>query len=159
MPYSDTDVVRLESFFLSPYFNPSAAMLRHTVVDGLEGPFEETLRFAQDIDFFFRILEQSQMAILSDAGAGLREHGTRSTGGKFPYMQYQYAEMAFNRAITRHPYSRTLKRKRKAAIQFRLAQGDMLERKYGSAARRLLYAFFLDPIRAIQTVLRHGFKF
>ena len=158
MPYPDTNIAKLESFFLSPYFNPSAAMIRHSVIDELEGPFEETLRFAQDIDFFFRILEKHQIAILSDAGAALREHGMRSTGGKSPYLQYKYAEMAFNRAIARHPYPSKLKRKRKAAIQFRLAQGDLLERKYLSAAKRLLHAFWLDPIRAIQTLLTWKIK-
>ena len=157
MPYPDTDTVKLESFFLSPYFNPSVAMVRHTILEELEGPFEETLRFAQDIDFFFRILEKHQIAILPEAGAGLREHETRSTGGKSPYLQYQYAEMAFYRAIARHTYPKKLVRKRKAAIQFRLAQGNLLERKYFSAARRLLHAFFLDPTRAIQMVLRQVF--
>jgi len=157
MPYPDTDTVKLESFFLSPYFNPSVAMLRHAVVDELEGPFEESLRFAQDIDFFFRILEKHQMAILPDAGAGLREHATRSTGGKSHYLQYKYAEMAFNRAIARYPYPGKLKRKRKAVIQFRLAQGDLLERKYFSTVKRLLHAFLLDPVRVIQTVLKWKF--
>lgn len=152
MPYTDTDTVKLESFFLSPYFNPSVAMVRRAILDELEGPFEETLRFAQDIDFFFRILEKHQIAILPDAGAGLREHETRSTGGKSPYLQYQYAEMAFNRAVTRYPYTRKLKRKRKAAIQFRLAQGDLLERKYFSVVKRLLHAFLLDPLRALNGV-------
>ena len=157
MPYPDTNIVKLESFFLSPYFNPSVAMVRRTVLDELEGPFEETLRFAQDIDFFFRILEKHQIAILSEAGAGLREHQARSTGGKSPYLQYQYAEMAFNRAIARHAYSRKLMRKRKAIIQFRIAQGNLLAREYLIAARRLLHAFFLDPIRALQTVVLRKF--
>jgi len=158
MPYPDIDTVKLESFFLSPYFNPSVAMVRHTVLDELEGPFEETLRFAQDIDFFFRILETHQIAILPEAGAGLREHETRSTGGTSPYLQYKYAEMAFNRAIARYPYPKKLQRKRKAAIQFRLAQGDLLERRYFSAVSRLLHVFFLDPIRAIHTALLRKFK-
>ena len=153
MPYTDTETVKLESFFLSPYFNPSAAMVRHTVLDELEGPFEETLHFAQDIDFFFRILEKHPIALLPEAGAGLREHEGRSTGGKSPYLQYQYAEKAFHRAIARYPYPPKLIRKRKASIQFRLAQGDMLARRYFSALKRLLHAFCLDPIRAIQTVL------
>jgi glycosyltransferase involved in cell wall biosynthesis len=157
MPYPDADTVKLESFFLSPYFNPSVAMIRHTVLKELEGPFEESLRFAQDIDLFFRILEKHQIAILPEAGAVLREHDERSTGGKSPYMQYQYAEMAFNRAIARHSYPKKLARKRKAVIQYYVAKGDLLERKYFSAARRLLHAFFLDPIRAIQTVLRRKF--
>jgi glycosyltransferase involved in cell wall biosynthesis len=157
MPYLDTDTVKLESFFLSPYFNPSVAMIRHAVLNELEGPFEESLRFAQDIDLFFRILEKYQIAILPEAGAGLREHDERSTGGKSPYMQYRYAEMAFIRAIARYPYPKKLARKRKAAIQFRLAQGDLSERKYFSAGRRLLHAFFLDPIRAILTVLFRKF--
>ena len=157
MPYLDTDAVQLESFFLSPYFNPSVAMIRHTVLDELDGPFEETLRFAQDIDLFFRILEKHQIAILPEPGAGLREHEDRSTGGKSPYLQYRYAEMAFKRAIARYPYSKNLIRKRKAALQFRLAQGDLLERKYFSAAMRLFHAFLLDPIRAVQTVVLRKF--
>ena len=157
MPYSDIDMVQLESFFLSPYFNPSVAMIRHTVLDELDGPFEETLRFAQDIDLFFRILEKHQIAILPEPGAGLREHDERSTGGKSPYLQYRYAEMAFNRAVARYPYPKKLIRKRKAALQFRLAQADMWERKYIFAVVRLFYAFLLDPGRAIQTVLRRKF--
>jgi glycosyltransferase involved in cell wall biosynthesis len=158
MPYPDTEVVRLESFFLAPYFNPSVAMIRHTVLDEFEGPFEETLRFAQDIDLFFRILETHRIAILPGDGAGLREHASRSTGGQSPYLQYRYAEMALHRAVDRHPYPAKLIRKRKAVIQFRLAQGDILDKKFISAGLRLLYAFFLDPLRAVQTVLRRKFS-
>ena len=158
MPYPDTKIVKLNSIFLSPYCSPCVAMIRHTVLDEMDGPFEETLYFAEDIDLFFRILEKKyQIAILSEAGTVMREHEDRSTGGKSPYLQYRYAEMAFNRAIARHHYPKKLLRKRKATLQFRLAQGDLWERKYFSAAVRLLHAFFLDPIRAIQTVLLRKF--
>jgi len=156
MPYLDTDVVHLETFFLSPYFNPSVAMIRHTVLDMLEGPFEETLRFAQDIDLFFRILEQHTIAIVPGEGAGLREHLERSTRGKSPYLQYEYAEKVFQRAIARYPYPKKLQWKRRATLHFRRAEGALWERHYFSAVKHLLAAFFLDPVRAIQTVL--GFR-
>ncbi|MDR3234001.1 MAG: glycosyltransferase family 2 protein [Planctomycetaceae bacterium] len=154
MPYSDKETVKLESFFLNPYFNPSVSMLRQSVINELDIPFEPALRFAQDIDFFFRILEKHPIAILAEAGACLREHNKRSTGGGSWKIQYEYAWMVLQRAVQRYPYPAWLVRKRKAAIAFRLAQGDIAGKKYFSAVCRLLYAGLLDPLRAAKILMQ-----
>jgi len=162
MPYPDTDTVKLESVMLYTYFNPSVVMIRHIILDELEGPFYEALRCWEDIDLFLRILEKKhQIAILSEVGAGLREHKGRSvyTRASNTKSKWSYVEIAFHRAVARYPYPKKVLRKRKAIIQFRLAQDDLFDRKYLSAAKRLLHAFFLDPVRAIQTVIRRDFKY
>jgi glycosyltransferase involved in cell wall biosynthesis len=157
MPYLNTDVVRLESFFLSPYFNPSVALVRHSVLDEIEGPFDETLRLAEDVDLFLHILEKYQMAILRGDGAGLREHTERSTAGSGSVEQYKYAWRAMEKAVRRYPYPPNLVRKRKASIAFRLAQGDIRNKHYFSAICRLLYAGLLDPVRAFSAVIQRKF--
>ncbi len=55
-------------------------------------------------------------------------------------------------AIERHPYPKRLIAKRKAALQFRFAQADFMERKYISGLFRLFRAFLLDPVRALRVL-------
>ena len=162
MPYPDTETVNLESVILTAYLSPCVMMIRHAIVDEQEGPFYEPLRCWEDIDLFLRILEKKhQIAILPEAGTVIRHHDERSIYDRTSSAKskWTYMETAFNRAITRYPYPLKVARKRKAIIQFRLGQEDMFKRKYFSATRRLFHAFFLDPIRAIQTVLRRDFGY
>ena len=159
MPYPDTDIVKPESVLLFTYFYPSVSMFRHTVLDEQEGPFYEPLRISQDQDLVLRILMTHQIAIVPEEGSGLREHAMRTVRGRshHPKSKWVYNEMVLERAIARYTFPKKVIRKRKAILQFRLAQDDLDARRYVSAAKRLLHAFILDPIRAIQTVLRRNF--
>lgn len=149
--YENADIVQLESFFLNPYFGLQVLMIRHSVIIQTDIRFDPVLRFAQDVDFFIQILEKESIAILPEWGSALRQHDARSTAGSAK--QYEYALSVLEKAIKRYPYPKHLIAKRRAAISFRLAQGDCAEKKYISALFRLFYAALLDPIRAIKTVL------
>jgi len=150
--YSIMNETRMhESVFLDPFIPMCAIMIRKNVIENIGGPFDETLLLAEDTDFWLRILESFPCRFIQGYGSIVREHDARSV--RNIRKSYECSQKVLEKAIKRFPYPKSLIRKRKAVIQFRLAQGDLLEQKYFSAVKRLLCAFFLDPIRAIQTVL------
>ncbi|GHT10434.1 hypothetical protein FACS1894170_02520 [Planctomycetales bacterium] len=148
----EKDEVKLFTFFLNPYTQLNVTMLRKNIIGESAIQFESSLRFAEDIDFLLRVLEKHRVANLPEPGAAYREHTERSTAGSAK--QYEYAWLALEHATRRYSYPAWLVRKRKAAIAFRLAQGDIAEKKYIPAIKRLLYAGLLDPVRAIKVVLQ-----
>ena len=150
MPYPDG--IQLESFFLNPYMNFGVAMIRQSVLDEVGGPFDVSLRLAEDVDSYLRILEKHEVMFVKGSGCALREHGGRSIRNIREC--YHYAELAMKKAIMRYPYPKSLICKRKAVLQYRFAQADIADKKYVSALFRLLSAFCLDPGRAIRVVLR-----
>ena len=85
-----------------------------------------------------------------------REHGSRSISDKLA--TYIHADIVFNNAIKRHPYPGKFVRKRKAAIAYRLAGGYFQKRIILSSVCLLLKAAFLDPLRALSTLLDSCWK-
>lgn len=152
MPYPEHDIARLETVFLNPYLSLCVSMIRKSALDDLGEAFDTSLRMAEDIDLFLRILEKPAMRdsirLLAEPGTVVREHSARSVNNVREC--YRYAESAMQKALARHPYPKRLVQKRRAVLHFRFAQADLTDRKYGSALFHLLRAFFLDPIRAMK---------
>ena len=152
--YEDTDVVKLESYFLNPYFGPPVVMIRTSIIGETGYLFESIFPLAEDMDFFCRILEKHSFAILPEPGAAIRQSDHRSTSGAGKAKQYWDRLLALEYAIKRYPYPHHLVCKQRATISFRLAEADMRKKKYFFALYRLFYAAYLDPYRALKTVLR-----
>jgi glycosyltransferase involved in cell wall biosynthesis len=155
--YPEKDEVTLKAIFLDCYIPLILVVLRKSLFDKVGGLFDVEAVLAEDHDLWLRICEHGErIKIIEGGGAVVREHTERSI--RSTRKTYEFAEFIMNKAIKRYPYPKNWIRKRKAVFQFRYAQCNFAEKKYCSAFCRLLYAFALDPFRAIKLVLNNFTK-
>lgn len=137
---------------LDCYFHlPVGSLVRKSVYDKVGG-FDESLRAGQDHDMQVRMAEATQFGFLPVRVYCYRRHG-ESISQQGLERRWRNALIILEKAISRYPYQKDTIRKRRAVINFRLAQALLKSKKsYLEAAWRLAYAGWLDPARAIAVV-------
>ncbi|MDR0336597.1 MAG: glycosyltransferase family 2 protein [Planctomycetaceae bacterium] len=155
--YPEQNEVTFEAIFQDCYIQSNLVMLRKSLFDQVGGLYDVEAILSEDYDLWLRVYEHGErIKIIEGGGAVIREHSERSI--RSTRKTYESAELTMNKAIKRYPYPKHWIRKRKAVFQFRYAQCDFAEKKYCSAFCRLLYAFSLDPTRAVKLALHNFVK-
>jgi glycosyltransferase involved in cell wall biosynthesis len=137
---------------LECHFNiPSNALVRRSAFDRA-GEFDETLRSSQDHDMAIRLLEVTKAAFLDETVWYYRRHpDTQST--KHTKRRWMNGFKILDKACSRYPYARSVRRRRLAVLHYRLAQCLLSEREYLPAIKNILLSGFFDPARAIKVLL------
>ena len=125
-------------------------VIRRSALDTV-GILAEQLLAANDQDLLLRLIETAPVLYLPDQLAAYRRHdGAKS----FTHNEQCWTEsfVVLRRAGSRYPYKPSAIRKRRAAINFRMAQVRWQQRALWSAAIHAVSAGLLDPIRAMRVL-------
>lgn len=144
---SDPNDILLDCYFLLP----QNSLVRASVYKEA-GNFDESLRSGQDHDMLVRIYEVTEIAHQSIDSFRYRRHRDSISANNLEN-RWRCGLIILDKAISRYPYKRVTIRKRRAVVNFRLAQALINKRMLSvEAFGRLLYAGILDPRRALSTL-------
>lgn len=141
---SDPNDLLLDCYFLLP----QNSLVRASVYQQA-GHFDETLRSGQDHDMLIRLAEKTQIAHQAIDSFRYRRHddSISATGTE---TRWRCGLIILNKAAARYPYRKSTLRKRRALVNFRLAQALYQKKKNRfEMLWRLLLAGFLDPLRSL----------
>lgn len=144
---SDPNAVLLDCYFLLP----QNSLVRRSVFNQV-GSFDETLRSGQDHDMLVRIAEVTRLAHIPVDLFRYRRHGD-SISAKGTETRWRCGLRILAKAEARYPYRRSTLLRRRAVVNFRLAQALLKNRRRRpEAIVRLVYAGLLDPARAFRVL-------
>ncbi len=143
---NDPNAVLLDCYFLLP----QNALVRHSIFDQVGG-FEEVFRAAQDHDMLIRIAEMTRFAFIPVKVFQYRRHG-ESISNRGQRKRWENGFEILRRAEARYPYRKSTIRKRRALLNYRMAQVCWRESKVAYAIGHLLKAGMLDPVRAVKVL-------
>ena len=127
-------------------FGACSVIVRREIFDEI-GVFDETLRHAEDYDMWLRILEKHPAEYVPIFGFKYRQHSSQKS---LKPTLWEDAELVFQNACRRYPYSPSSIRKRKAVLSYRFSQIAFQENRFVRGVCLLLKAASLDPQRAIR---------
>jgi glycosyltransferase involved in cell wall biosynthesis len=130
---------------------PGGALVRKSVLDKV-GYFEESFRASQDHDMVIRLAESAPFAYLPGIVFYYRKHGD-SISRKGLERRWRIGFEILKRAAARYPYKRSIIRKRRALLNFRMAQVYWNKQSYTQAVVALVKAGAGDPVRAVGVLL------
>lgn len=131
---------------------PGGALVRKSLFERA-GRFEESFRAAQDHDMALRLFEEGKVAYLPEVAFYYRKHaGSISVNGL--ENRWRTGFEILRRASRRYPYPKWALRKRKAVLNYRLAQVYWDTGRRIAAVPLLIEAAFNDPLRAIKVLLK-----
>ncbi|EIK46711.1 glycosyl transferase family protein [Cellvibrio sp. BR] len=144
---SDPNDLLLDCYFLLP----QNSLVRASVYQQA-GNFDETLRSGQDHDMLIRLAEKTKIAHQSIDSFRYRRHGD-SISAKGTETRWRCGLIILEKAAQRYPYQKSTLRKRRALVNFRLAQA-LYQKKTNrfEMVWRMLLAGLLDPVRSIAVV-------
>lgn len=149
MEKSDPNEVLLDCYFLLP----QNSLVRRKAYEKA-GFFDESLRSGQDHDMLIRLCEVVEIAHQSIDSFRYRRHG-ESISATGTETRWRCGLVILEKARQRYPYKANTIRKRKAVVNFRLAQALWSKRKFTlEILLRLLYSAALDPSRAWRVLMR-----
>lgn len=139
---------------LDCYFHlPVSSLVRRSVFDQVGG-FDESLRAGQDHDMQIRIAEITKLGFLPRRVYHYRRHGDSISANGLE-RRWRNANLILDKAIKRFAYRPETIRKRRAIINFRLAQVLWNQKQQRlEAVRRFVYSGLLDPLRAMRVIFR-----
>lgn len=143
---NDPNAVLLDCYFLLP----QNALVRRSVYEQVGG-FEEAFRAAQDHDMLVRIAENTRFGFIPVKVFQYRRHGD-SISSNGQRRRWTNGFEILRRARSRYPYKSSTIRKRKALLNFRMAQVCRQEKRYIGAFVYLLKSGALDPLRALKVI-------
>lgn len=144
---SDPNRVLLDCYFHLPV----GSLVRRKIYEQVGG-FDTSLRAGQDHDMMIRMAEITQFAFQSVRVYCYRRH-SESISTKGLEARWRNAQIILNKAAARYPYKKSTLRKRRAVINFRLAQALISSKKsWVEAFARLCYAALLDPLRVLKVI-------
>lgn len=144
---SDPNEILLDCYFLLP----QNSLVRTDVYRDV-GFFDEALRAAQDHDMLIRIAERTKIAHISVDSFRYRRHED-SISVRGTERRWRAGLVILRKAIERYPYKKNILRKRRAVVNFRLAESLFRSKKnYIEATLRLLLSGVLDPVRALKVI-------
>jgi len=133
------------------FFVPTNSLLRRSVLDEV-GPFDESLRAAQDHDMALRIAEITDLAYIPDLVFYYRRHAD-TISQRNALLRWRSGFKILAKAKARHSYPGSVLRRRRAVLHFRLYQCYWREQRYWLALPHLLAAGILDPARSIAVAM------
>lgn len=129
---------------------PSTVMIRSDVSRTI-GMFDTSLQSC-DHDYWLRVAERFKISYLPDPLTSYRRHTKQQSNNR---RQWEDGLEILKKATHRYPYTDKSRRKRLAVIYYRLGVHDLAVRKKRLLGlKNLLSAFFFDPTRSIQIILR-----
>ena len=131
---------------------PVNSLVRKKVYDEVGG-FNETYRAAQDHDMLIRIAEKTNLAYLPDFLFYYRRHD-QSISYMGTETRWRMGFKILKAAENRYPYKKRTIKKRKAVLNFRLAQCFYKQKKFTSAFLCLIKSALLDPLRSAKVLLK-----
>lgn len=132
---------------------PGTILVRKSILEQVGG-FDPTLS-AGDHDLLLRIAENFNIRYIPDQLTYYRRHpGQLSTGRK----QWLDGFVILDKAISRYPYPGCVVKKRKAVLQYRLAEHDISQKKYITGGIKLIRSALLDPRRSINVAKNYIFQ-
>lgn len=144
---SDPNDILLDCYFLLPQNSLVRASVYRQV-----GGFDETLRSGQDHDMLIRLSEKTKIAHQPIDSFRYRRHGD-SISAKGTETRWRCGLIILAKAAARYPYKKATLRKRRALVNFRLAQALFQHKKnYIEVLWRLLLAGLLDPVRSCAVI-------
>ncbi|TGN41519.1 glycosyltransferase [Marinobacter confluentis] len=143
---NDANAVLLDCYFHLPV----NALVRRLIYEQV-GRFEESFRAAQDHDMLVRIAEKTHFGFIPVKFFQYRRHGDSISNNGLRQRWMNGFEIV-RRAEARFPYRASTIRKRKALLNFRMAQVCLQENRYIAALGYLLQSGVLDPVRAIKVL-------
>jgi len=142
-----------ENILLNCYIHlPSNSLLRMSVLKKA-GEFDESLRAAQDHDMLLRVAEITKLGFIDKILYHYRRHD-ETISSKGARKRWGNGFIILENAKHRYPYRRSVIRKRKAVLYFRLFQCAVEENSRLEALLYLLFAGLLDPARAYAVLVR-----
>jgi glycosyltransferase involved in cell wall biosynthesis len=146
---SDPRRVLMDCYFLVP----NNALVRKTAFDQA-GPFDETLRAAQDHDMAIRLAEVTRIAYLDEHLFCYRRHPD-SISARTADLRWRNGFRILDKAACRYPYPRGVVRRRRAVLHFRLGQCAFEKGDYLEGCRRMVMAGLTDPMRSLNVLAGH----
>ncbi|MCM0611829.1 glycosyltransferase [Marinobacter sediminum] len=143
---NDPNTVLLDCYFSLPV----NALVRRSIYEQVGG-FEEGFRAAQDHDMLIRIAEKTRFAFIPVKVFQYRRHGD-SISNKGQRKRWENGFEILRRAQARYSYNKSTVRKRRALLNFRMAQVCWRENNSASALGHLLKSGALDPVRALKVL-------
>ena len=141
-----------ENYLLECYFQfPNNALVRMSVVREA-GPFDETLRAAQDHDMGIRIAELVDFGYLDRRLFCYRVHRKEQVDSN-SLAKWEDGFIVIEKARRRYPYPARVIRQRKAVLHFRMAQCYAQTHAWHRAIWHGAVAGALNPIRALGVLL------
>jgi hypothetical protein len=116
------------------------------------GFLDETLRAAQDHDLAIRLAEAAPVGYLAECLWCYRRHEGSISATKAE-LRWKNGFQILKAACLRYPYPRTIRRKRKALLHFRLGQCALQKKNAIKASYHFGIAGALDPLRALSVLL------
>lgn len=144
---SDPNDILLDCYFLLPQNSLVRASIYRQV-----GGFDETLRSGQDHDMLIRLAEKTKVAHQSIDSFRYRRHSD-SISAKGAETRWRCGLVILDKAAARYPYRKSTLRKRRALVNFRLAQ-TLYQKKANRFEMlwRMLLAGLLDPLRSFSVL-------
>lgn len=130
---------------------PGGAMTRSAVFQKVGG-FEESFRASQDHDMALRIFEATKVIYVPDVVFFYRKH-SEAISTKSLERRWRTGFDILQRAVQRYPYRRSIVRKRRAVLNFRLGHTLLKENRPLKALPFLILSGLLDPLRAVDVML------
>lgn len=141
---SDPNALLLDCYFLLP----QNSLVRASVY-AQAGQFDESLRSGQDHDMLIRLAEHTRIAHQSIDSFRYRRHGD-SISATGTETRWRCGLIILDKAAARYPYRKSTLRKRRALVNFRLAQALYQKKKNRfEMLWRLMLAGLLDPLRSL----------
>ena len=137
----------LDCYFLLP----QNAMVRKAVFDQA-GRFEESFRSAQDHDMLLRIAEITTIAYIPDFLFYYRRHED-SISSRQQDLRWKTGFEILRRAAQRYPYPRSIVRRRRAVLHYRMSQVHRAQGYKAKALPHLVLAGLLDPTRGLAVAM------
>ncbi|TVP52824.1 MAG: glycosyltransferase [Halomonadaceae bacterium] len=144
---NDPAAVLLDCYFLLP----QNALVRKQVFDQA-GLFEESFRAAQDHDMLIRLAELTRFGFMPEKFFQYRRHddSISATGAE---RRWTTGFEILQRAASRYPYKKSIIRRRKAVLNFRLSQVYWQQKNHIKALLCVLKSGLLDPRRGLRVLL------
>lgn len=142
----DPSSVLLDCYFLLP----GQSLVRHELYKQV-GSFDTSFRASQDHDMCIRLAEVTKFAYLPRALFCYRQHGD-SISVRSQRTRWTNGFTILRRAAQRYPYPRSVIRKRRAVLHYRMGQVMFSERSYLGGSGHWLISLLLDPVRAVKVL-------
>lgn len=126
-------------------------MVRKSVLDKA-GRFEESFRSAQDHDMVLRIAEITTMAYIPECLFYYRRH-RESISTRLQDVRWKTGFEILRRATERYPYPKSVVRRRRAVLHYRMSQVFRSQGRTTKALPHLLLAGVLDPQRGLAVAM------
>ena len=133
---------------------PTQAMIRTDLIHKV-GFYREDVPSCSDHDMYVKLSEMTKFYYISDCLVGYRQHPGQQSRRR---RMWEDGSKVLDDAFRRYPYPKSLRRRRKAVLHFRLGQHDLQHNYLLRGLFHIATAGALDPVRASKEFFRQAIK-